>query len=500
MTDVIGTGDIDADPVRIRRAGRWRRTTWAVVATVAIGALVVPVIRSRLADESAGWLTEQWAQVSAYDDARAVVIGAVERRAGALDDRLVETAVRFADREEAAALIHLAREMRGRAAWAGDVDRARDAAVAALETEVAALNRDAHAPHPAAGYLADERTDAAMRKASARILSMARRHHRKPPATNAARTLAPDRDALARLARPTDFATGLSLVVSDAVPQIVDLDTGHATILRLPSDDAELRAWAGHLLVSSRNGTRAITADGQTGTVFTRSFAQVLSSSGSTLWLNGRAGVRRFAADGHPLTPWIRRPSYFSPETAVGTEIVITTVQADELVGDLWNPVTGRQQRLPSSCYGGWAAAGRTVVPLPCEADAAVSVIDASTGTTREIRLPGRLSDSALEAFNPLSPDGHRLAVIVEQSGQQAGVFDLRSHRFLQPPIDASLGAVGWSPDGQWVLLADSGSFGTGRPPRLALWRPRDGRMTSVRLPPGTTLMPGAQLLGPGPF
>jgi hypothetical protein len=205
--------------------------------------------------------------------------------------------------------------------------------------------------------------------------------------------------------------------------------------------------------------------------------------------------VRRFAADGRALTGWIHIPPHRSPTVATADVVVLAHVQDVSLLGERWRPTTGEAQPLPSTCYGGWAAAGRTIVPLPCVTDRVVTTIDAVTGTMRRVRLVRPVTDTSVEAYNPLSPDGHQLAVVVQRIGVRPGLLDLRTGHFRATPVDPTLGAVSWSPDGQWVLLSDSGSFGNGHRPRIALWRPSDGALTSVRLPVGTSLDYAAQLL-----
>ena len=54
--------------------------------------------------------------------------------------------------------------------------------------------------------------------------------------------------------------------------------------------------------------------------------------------------------------------------------------------------------------------------------------------------------------------------------------------------------ALMWIAKG-WVQLGDEGSFGNTRSPRMALWHPRDGRTTSVRLSVGTSPLGGMELL-----
>jgi hypothetical protein len=167
------------------------------------------------------------------------------------------------------------------------------------------------------------------------------------------------------------------------------------------------------------------------------------------------------------------------------------------VVGDVWNPVTGERHPLPRACYSGWAAAGRTIVALPCPGDGYITTVDAVSGIVHHLPLPRRYAGTAFESFAPLAPSGHELAVIVGQGVPRPGLLDLRTSRFRPVPVGVTLAPAGWSSDGQWVLLADAGGFGNGRRPRLALWRPRDGRLTSVRLSPGTSLIASVQLLTP---
>ncbi|HET7530167.1 MAG TPA: hypothetical protein VFJ98_04325 [Mycobacteriales bacterium] len=491
MTDVIGAGRVDAPPRRRRLP---RPVTWMVVAVLGAGAITVPYAKSSLADGAAGWLQDEWALRAAYDDARVVVIDAVGARAGVLDDGVVDDATRVVDRQEAAVLTRLADRMAGHRTWGGDVAEARDAAVRAVRAEVASLRADATARHPTTGYLYTLDVQNLLDVASGRVAAVARRHGQRPPASTRA-TLPPATAALAKLRLPTDVRTGLSLVLAGGSTgaQVIDLDTGTATPMRLP-DAAEARAWSGRIMVITRTGVYSLAPGDPTRTRLTGP-GQLLSATGSSWWLESRRGVRRFTAGGHPLTPWIRPPADRSPVTATDDVVVLThVVDEASVVGEIWNPVTGETHALPVTCFGGWAAAAQTVVPLACPGDRTIRTVEARTGAVRRVRLPGRVSQGGFEEFSPLSPDGRRMAVVLG-GDFRAGVVDLRTGRFHTPPIPTTLTPIGWSPDGQWVLLADQGTLGGDRRPRVALWRPRDGRMTSVRVPQGSSLLFGVQLI-----
>jgi hypothetical protein len=493
VTDVLSAGEVAAEPRRIRLS---RPVTWIVVGVLAAGVVAVPYARSRLATDSARWLRDEWALRAAYDDARVAVIDAVAARAGVLDLAVVEQATRLADREEATALDRIAGRIAGHRTWSGAVSRARGDAVRALRGEVASLRQDATAVHPITGYLFVADVDQLVQRASARIAGMDRAQQ-LAPAASVAPTLPPAGSALARLNHATDFPTGLSLVLSDNDRlELLDLDTGVGTPLQLPNGDAELRSWSGRLMLSTGHGVRALTAQGRTQTRYTRTYAELLSSAGPDVWLSARRGVRRFAADGQPMTGWIPTPARTTAVAATGANVVLSQVRDEvAVVTDLWNPVTGARRKLPPTCYAGWAAAGRTVVALPCADDRSVVWVDTVTGAMRHIPLPQPVADPTIDGPSPLSPDGRQLAVVLGRGRPRSGLLDIRTGRFEASHVDPTLGAAGWSPDGRWVLLADPESFGGSTPPRVALWRPYDGRRTSLRLGPGLSLSGWVDLL-----
>src|SRR5437764_904146 len=106
------------------------------------------------------------------------------------------------------------RRLSARRMWAGDVSRARDAATAALRLEVTALRHDADAEHPTSGYLFASAVDRLVAMASARITSMARHRHLRPPRPVAVK-LPPAQSALGELQRLTGFPTGPPMAVVD---------------------------------------------------------------------------------------------------------------------------------------------------------------------------------------------------------------------------------------------------------------------------------------------
>jgi hypothetical protein len=474
---------------------RW--LSWGALAVVVVAALVVPAARTKLADHAAAWLRTEWALSTSYDDARFAAIEVVDNRAGVLDDPVVESAARATDTEEADALRRIASAMAGHRMWSTEGDHARDAAVASVRDQIAALRRDAQSRHPSTTFLVAPGHDRLASRATARINALAKHAGLRPEKQAPAVTLRPDQAALSRLSRLTDFATGLSLLLSGPEQlEIVDLDTGRRTTLRTPDGEGDIQAWAGRIMVVNPHGVDAYDASGHLTTHFADDNAEVLSRSGPTLWLGGQRGVRQFAANGRPLTPWIAPPPGRSPVVATGNAVVTFHVMdGSGIVAELWTPTTGAIRKLPSTCLDNWAVASRTIVPLPCGGDRAVTTVDAVTGELRGIRLPGPVDESAAETFNPLSPNGHVLTVTLAHLGLRSGLLDLRTGRYLPAPGGSSLTPAAWSVDGRWVLLADGSSFGNGRKPGLALWRPDDGRTTSVRLAPGDSLFGGMGLL-----
>jgi len=494
VTDVIGTGHVEAPPRRRLRVPRW--ASWVAVLAVVIGAFVVPAARAKLADRAAAWLLQQWSQRAAYDDARAAVIGQVVDKAGALDEHVIVEAAAVADREEARALSTMAHRLTARRMWAGDVSRTRDTAVAALRFEVRTLLRDAGDVQPTAGYLFTPSLDKVVAVAAARIASMARHRHLHSIRV-AGVQLPPVTSALDRLRRPTDFPTGLSVVTDDVSgPHVVDLNTGAVTNLPRPGE-LGTEFWDGGVALSTPRGVHLLDAHGRTRAVLGHDDAVLLSVGGPTVWLRSSRGVRRFDVAGRPLTRWIPVPAHWMASGGAGRFVVLGHFTDEGPPQEqLWDPLTGVRRELPFVCFGGWISAGNRLLALPCEGDRVVTTLDLTTGKMHRLRLPAPVSGSAAETLNPMSPSGDRFTVVINSdNGLQAELLDLRSGRLMPTPIDIGLAPVGWSADGQWVLLAESASLFPGRRAQVALWRPGDGRMTSVRLPVGVPLMQGAGLL-----
>jgi hypothetical protein len=481
--------------LRLPRWATW--ATWAAVAAALLALFVVPAARDKLADRAAAWLQEQWAQRSPYDDARAVVILDVNAQAGILDDKVVTQAASVADHEEAAVLDRMAHRLATRRMWSGDVSQARDAATAALRLEVTTLRRDAEG-QPTTGYLFSPPLDKLVAAADKRIASLARHRGLDHPRLNAVR-LPPATSALDQLRNATDFATGLSVVtVGPNRPHVLALDTGALTAALPRPNEFGIQFWDGMVVVPTSRGVHLVDAEGRTRAVLGHHFAQPLSNGGQTLWLGSAAGVRRFDPTGHPLTPWVRPPRPWTAVAAAERFVVLSRITDEPSAPErLWDPLTGAHRRLPTACFGGWTAGGQRLVALPCDGDRAVTALDVVTGKLSRLRLPAAVSGNAAEtSSNPMSPDGHRFFVVLDrEAGLQDELLDLRSGRLTPVPVDLGLPPVAWSPDGQWVLLAETTSFIPGRRTQAALWRPRDGRLTSVRLPVGQGLMEGTELL-----
>ena len=501
VTDVIGTDVRDTPPRRSWRLPRW--ATWSAVVSIALVVIVVPAARAKLADRAADWLQRQWVQRSSYDDARAAVIAQVNERAGSLDEHVVVAAAAVADREEAAVLDRLAARLAARRTWAGDVSRARDAALAALRFEVTTLLRDADSGRPTAGYLFSPPLDKLVATARSRIASMTRHRHLTPARATSVQ-LSPVTSALDRLDRPTDFATGLSVVIVDRNrPQILDLDSGAVTKLPPPGEFG-LQFWNDGIVLFSRHAVRLLDARGRIRAVLTHDRAVPMPDGSATVWLSGPRGVRRVDASGHPLTAWIRVPVPWTPASGAGRFVVLAHFTGELPAPEqLWDPVTGVFLSLPVArraspfvCFDDWASAGGRLVALPCDGDRWVTTLDLTTGRIRKLRLPAPVSGHADGTTNPLSPSGDLLSVVLDGSrGLRTKLLDLRTGRLTSPPRDLGLDAIGWSPDGQWVLLAENASFFPGRRVQAALWRLRDGRMTSMRIAVGRTLLNGTGLL-----
>jgi hypothetical protein len=495
VTDVIGTGDPDAPshPRRLRLA-RW--ATWAGVAVALLALVVVPAARDKFADRAAAWLQDQWAQRSPYDDARAAVILDVNTQAGALDGRIVAQAAALADHEEAAILNRMAHRLAARRMWSGDVSRARDAATAALRFEVTTLRHDADG-QPTTGYLFSPQLDKLVATAEKRIASLARRRHLNHPGIKRV-ALPSATSALDQLRNPTDFATGLSVVTDGPNrPHVLALDTGALTAPLPRPNQSGIEFWNGMIVLSTAHGVHLVDPSGRIRAVLGHHFAQPLSNGGKTLWLRSAAGVRRFDSTGHPLTPWVRPPPKWTAVAAADGFVVLGDFTGESPPPEeLWNPTTGVRRRLPTACFEGWTTGGHRVVMIPCDGDRAVRVLDLPTGKLRLLRLPAPYSSNDAASLHPMSPSGDQFVVVLDgPNGVQAELLDLRTGHLTATQADIGLAPVAWSPDGQWVLLAEGASFVRGRRAQIILWRPRDGLRTSVRLPGSEILMEGTELL-----
>lgn len=487
VTEVIGWGDEEERPGRLRI--RWRPPRWAVAIVVVIGlaaVVVVPPMRARLARDAAGWLASAWGERSSYDDARDVVVEGVGARAAVGDGRVAEQITTDMDLAEAGALSHLADSIGTHRTWAGDVRTAADTAVKALRSEVTALRADA-AGHPlVAPFYAGEQTGALITAADAAVQAAVRRHHAKPATPARVRLPAPAQ-LLHRLTEPTDVSTGLGLVLALRHHRVIfDLDTGHVT--PLPGVTGMAAAVGSRVVGQTQHGAFLFDlATGARRRLTPNRTAWPFAEGGGSFWLASGRGYRRFTDTGGPLGPWYRQPRN-QPYISMAQDAATITFDriGRRFVPELWDPATDRRVRLRAQCLGQTGSGGDLFVLLGCGNHRTASVVDARSGRERTVAVPPHAFIADLP--QSVSPDGRYLAV---QIGARSGVVDLSSGHVVIAPGPSDIAPSAWSPDGRWLLLSQPDLGSSGGAPRVGLWRVGSSRLEPVRLPSSVTDQPG---------
>lgn len=483
MADTIGWGD-ERSP---RQRHRWLWPAGLVVVAMAVAAaMLVPAVERHRARDAAGWVQRTWALRDAYDQARTVVVDTVLQRAGATDDRIVDDAARFADRQEARALDRLAGEVTRHPTHAADVAAAAHEVARAFGLESLELRQDATALHPATGYFVPANTTL-IDSADVLVRQAATGHGLSgtPPKTPVVHLPAATAQ-LARLRRPTDVETGLRLIASgDHGFTAYDLDTGAHTRLPAlvdprggfsvtPSGDTLVVVGVHDATIVRENRTIVVTRHPRDG-IWT------LPTGG--LWLQHRGRVRFVRTSGR-RSPWRRLPTDFRPVAATRHRLVLTRSGYAPEIGTqpmLWAPLSGRSAAsLPPPC-GQYATTAAQILYTQCSHPHQLDVYDVASGRTRTIDVHHEILDYQLTP----APDGRSVEIqLVADPGDRDVIVDLATGEMTRLPDDVGLRPALWSPNGRWLLFTrpDGGPTQLPATAWFALWDTRTQRLMSLRL------------------
>jgi hypothetical protein len=289
---------------------------------------------------------------------------------------------------------------------------------------------------------------------------------------------------LARLAKPTDEPTGLGLVLlTSRHLAVLNLDTGGITLIPR-SIGAVYPLGASRVIEQHFHDVSIFDLQTRRETVLASGrFVQPSGVDPDGLWVRTERGVRRFDAGGRPHGGWHLPPTAeagFGPIES-GAALLFDTA-APSFVPQLWYPASGRTVQLPQQCVGESVAGGGRFVLLPCRRHQPATVIDPGTGRSFAVNFPPNASTGDMPV--PISPDGRRLAVTLAAGYGGAAVVDLHDGVVTRAPGPGDLTPASWSPDGQWLLLANTDFGSSNGPPRLVLWHSSSPReYLSVRLP-----------------
>jgi hypothetical protein len=315
---------------------------------------------------------------------------------------------------------------------------------------------------------------------------------------------------------------GVRLLGGGHDPLVLDVHTGRTTPvhwLRLPRGQRlQLYQVGGGRLVgvvSSYNGdlVTAYLRRSSGGTVSLGAFAVAIASRDGGLLAfrpdqpegeHPPSRLASFTADGQ--LRWqrlIREPSEVVRDTPHGLLIHVFDDGTSPAGGSmrLVDPRTGVVRRDLGRAISVLASTDRAVAWLggPCQAEGEcpLRVTDLRSGRTTGYPAPLGRTPGVAE----FSPDGRLLALGVYGLHESvpgrvrdgfAGVLDLRSRVFtLVPGVSTgvkSVPALGWAPDGQWLLMAVQSNDDQ---ERLAMWRLGAGGVTVL-----PTVLPGWTLAG----
>ena len=486
MTDTIGWGDVDID-VALPRTRRVRGALlWLALLAVVAGVGLAPSARARLADSSAKWLGHVWAVAQSYDVVRTVTEGHALQRAAPGDAPRYARIVSLLDREEAARLRSLVREISRHHTWRSDVHEAALAAGRALAAEARDLETDAGrtaATFSSEIYLetpTQNSTQALQMRAQGLIDQLARRHHIRLPShiPSTAVRLRSAAALLQAMDRVTDQPIDLRLAVShDGTLDIWDLSTGKvrtdvASVSGPDFTQPVVRLGDGALFIADDGRPQLVTTDGRLLRLALPSRAQYLSAGDGSVWSVSGGLWRHYEGPSRPLGTAYRTPDGYADGSVAAAGDSIVIFKNSPYAGTqaaLWTPSTGHLLLLPG-CDAAITGSRDAVAYVGCD-QITVSVMNLKNGRVRTVKTPaGTLVD---EVGMALSPDGTRLAFRTgalngDESKGSLLLLDTRTGH-VKVLAQAST-PLAWSPDGSTLVVSNDVGENL-YPAPLAYWR-----------------------------
>jgi hypothetical protein len=521
VTDTIGWGDVDDKPRRLDRLPwaarvprvplrRRQRIALLVVAALVVGLVAAwPPFRSWRADEAARHVQRIWARAEGLDIARVAVLASAQIRIATVDKPTFDQAVGSVDDEEVVALAALRRQTLEMRTWAGDVAAASRAVSAALAADIRGLKaesarRNTLATDQSLSTVLDEVEGAAVDAAEQAVDRLAVRRHLKPLAATHEH-LGAAKGALQQLSRPTDEQLHMRLVSAgpDGIA-VVDLDTGRVVLRRQPSG-ASGSGWfpnrlIGNAIVGSADAETLIEPLTSSGREHALLGSQLLSSTGTPMWLLDSAGHgEAFDETGRRVAGPVTLPLVAITGFGTGSVLLVSeaSAQATPLPFDqsstqpvehysLLRPTTGQRTPLRVTGCPQLPALGLQLVAVPtgptCEAPTQLQLFDPNGRHVRTVSVPR----GVLQSVPVVSPDGKYVVLAVGSTNDpQAASVDL---------LDVVAGtwqtigsSAGWEPQ-QWsadsttlLLHLVDGQAGRGFG-QLAYFRLGGSRLHSIRV------------------
>jgi hypothetical protein len=513
VTDTIGWGEVDERPSRLPRVrlNRRRRIALTVVAALIAGGIVAwPSFRSWRADAAARAVQHIWAREQGYDNARVVTLAGVQRKLGVFDKAPFARAVVAIENEEAADYDRLIQQAKSMRTWAPDVTAARDAVVTAMVAQAKALRAQASKPDAIDTDLLvttalDNASATTADAAGTKVSVMERRHHLKPSVPTTER-YGSATAILAVLNRPTDEPLHLRVVTAGADGiTVTDLDTGRV-VVRRQIDTPDPLAWQaerllGQSIVANVNGDTLIVPLTPTGSEHLVHDANVMSTTGSPMWVLSLNTPTLRAVDegGLPVGGPVPLPQEIASAGAGSGSALLFTDGASEFDGSLgpskyylFRPREGRTVQLPTSGCPNLPSFDGGLIAIPtgnlCGYPDKVQIFDPSGRRLRTADVPG---GEVADSVPSCAPDGRHIAVVT--SNAQTDPDDPHSQlRILDPRTGSWTTIAGsqnwlplnWSRDGSTLLVQslETGLVTNQRVGQLGYWRVGDSRLHSIRV------------------